>query len=314
MTLYNLDLLLLYRQKQILTFFLFLVYGFFSVAHSQTPNQKKPPLLSDDAYKAVSEFFEYERSTSLRPQIVQQVDSGTYFREKVVFDGWIGSRVVGYFAYPKTKGKTFPVVLLIDGITGSKDRWFQVDSWPHGGEMTQALINSGFAVFALDAPYHGERSYENDYQGPLNPFTHPSWDKDLLLRITIEHRRAIDYLFTRTEVDTTRIASLGHSLGGLTTFYLSAIDPRIKVGIAAVTPMMTLSPVLYVENFAKRVKSQPFLMLMGRQDFAYSVTDAQEMYEMITSKTKNLVFYDSGHRLPLEYIKTATEWLTKYLK
>ena len=302
------------RQKRIFCFILFSTYLLLSIASAQIPNQIKPPLLSDDAYKVVAQFFEYEKSSPLLSEVVEKIDSGTYFREKVSFDGCTGSRVVGYFAYPKITNKSFPVVLLIHGLWGTKLNWFEDESFNRGGKMTKALIAEGFAVLALDAPYHGERTYENDYQGAKDPVKYSSWARDLYLKLTIENRRGIDYLSTRKEVDTTRIASLGLSLGGLGTFYLAALEPRLKVGVAGVTPMMIQSPVLYIENFAKRVNCKSFLMLMGNQDIAYSMADAKEMYDMIPIKNKNMIWFNSGHRLPVDYIKTSIEWLNKYLK
>ena len=40
-------------------------------------------------------------------------------------------------------------------------------------------------------------------------------------------RRAIDYLVTRRDLDATRIGATGRSGGGMTTFFLAALDDRI---------------------------------------------------------------------------------------
>lgn len=283
-------------------------------AFSQTADQVKPPLLSDEAFSAVAEFFTYERSFDLNARVISKTDSNRYVREKISFNGGKGSRVVGYFAYPKTKLQKYPVVLLIDGITGSKERWFQWDSWPRGGEMTAALIERGFAVLTLDAPFHGERSYENDFAGIQDLFRNKAWARDLVVNETIEYMRAIDYICSRTDVDSNRIGVLGHSLGGLISFNLAALDKRIKVAVPAVTPLMTISPAIYVGNFTKRTADIPILVLMGDKDWVYSINDAKQMFSTIPVKTKQLILYDSGHQLPLAYVKDAAEWIAKYLK
>jgi dienelactone hydrolase len=283
-------------------------------AFSQTADQVKPPLLSDEAFSAVAEFFTYERSFDLNARLVSRTDSNRYVREKISFDGGKGSRVVGYFAYPKTKLQKYPVVLLVDGITGSKERWFQWDSWPRGGEMTAALIERGFAVLTLDAPFHGERSYENDFAGIKDLFRNKAWARDLVVNETIEYMRAIDYVCSRTDVDSNRIGVLGHSLGGLISFNLAALDKRIKVAVPAVTPLMTISPAIYVGNFAKRTADIPILVLMGDKDWVYSINDAKQMFSTIPAKTKRIILYDSGHQLPLAYVNDAAEWIAKYLK
>jgi dienelactone hydrolase len=281
---------------------------------SQTADQVKPALLSDEAFNAVAEFFQYEKSFDLNARVISRTDSIRYVREKISFDGGKGSRVVGYFAYPKTKLQKYPVVLLVDGITGSKERWFQWDSWPRGGEMTAALIERGFAVLTLDAPSHGERSHENDFAGIQDLSRSKAWARDLVVNETVEYMRAVDYICGRSDVDSTRIGVMGHSLGGLISFNLAALDKRIKVAVPAVTPLMTISPAIYVGNFANRARDIPILVLMGDKDWAYSVADAKQFFSGIPVKTKKLILYDSGHRLPPEYVKDAAEWFSLYLK
>ena len=46
----------------------------------------------------------------------------------------------------------------------------------------------------------------------------------------------------------------------------------------------------------------------------YSVKEAKYLHDLVASPTKELVFYESGHRLPPEYIPRAVEWFQKYLK
>jgi dienelactone hydrolase len=43
--------------------------------------------------------------------------------------------------------------------------------------------------------------------------------------------RALDYLQTRKEVDSTRLADMGISGGGTTSFYLAAVDQRVKAAV-----------------------------------------------------------------------------------
>ena len=77
------------------------------------------------------------------------------------------------------------------------------------------------AVLALDAQYHGERISANDYENPgamLFERKWYNWTREMVLQTTVEHRRAIDYLATRPEIDVERIGLLGHSMGGIIIF------------------------------------------------------------------------------------------------
>ncbi len=48
-----------------------------------------------------------------------------------------------------------------------------------------------------------------------------------------DSQRLLDYLHTRPDVDRSRIAMMGHSLGGKLTLYAAALDPRIHVAVAS---------------------------------------------------------------------------------
>lgn len=260
---------------------------------------------SAEVLEAVRQFYSYDAALPLDPVTSGRREFSSYTREKVVFTGVPGVRVPGYLAWPKAATGPVPVVLLIDGVTGSKERWFTEDSWPNGTLVTNGLIEAGFAVLALDARYHGERAAENGYRAPQ--FSTRPGDRDMMVQSIIEHRRAMDYLATRPEVDANRIGSLGLSMGGIMTFALTTLDSRVKAGVAGVTPIRPMK--VPAGNTAT-----PFLMLMGRTDNFYSVEDAQQLFALIQSPVKELEVYESGHRLPAEYATRAVNWLRTHLK
>jgi len=130
-------------------------------------------------------------------------------------------------------------VVIADGIYGSKERWCEDNSWPKGGLVTKSLLNAGFAVMILDAAYHSERTSEYDYVSPP-PLTFPNEFRHMVIQTATEYCRAIDYLSTRSEIDTPRIGMMGLSMGALITFQLSSCDPRIKTTIAGVSPLLRL--------------------------------------------------------------------------
>jgi predicted esterase len=138
----------------------------------------------------------------------------------------------------------------------------------------------------------------------------------MVVQSVIEYRRAIDYLASRSEIDTSKIGIIGYSMGGMMAFNLTAVDPRIKVAVASVTPILKeRHSAMAVHNFASSIANQPFLMLMGNTDERnYTKEEAQQLHDIIISKTKRLVFYESGHQLPGEWTTTATEWMKEYLR
>lgn len=283
-------------------------------------NASHPSALSDEAYEAILQFYEYDEEIPLDSRVVEREETPAYVREKIVFNGIRDSRVPGYLGLPATSAGPFPVILLIDGITGSKSRWWEKDSWPRGSLATTQFVSAGFAVLAIDAQYHGERIAGNDYESPGQMLEREWYSRarEMILQTTVEHRRAIDYLATRPEIDIERVGVLGHSMGGIIIFGLNASEPRVRASVACVTPLNIWEPkemaVISPFNFARGVGRRPFLMLMGSADPFYSSSEAALLLEMIEGNPKELMFYDSGHRLPERYVGKAHQWFERYLK
>jgi eukaryotic-like serine/threonine-protein kinase len=93
------------------------------------------------------------------------------------------------------------------------------------------------------------------------------WSKDL--------GRSIDYLETRPDIDTHKLAFFGISFGAAAAPRLVAIETRIKAAIlAAGGSWEEVPPSVDQWNFAPRFKV-PVLMLNGRDDFSFPLEASQ---------------------------------------
>jgi dienelactone hydrolase len=296
---------------------LILATALLAVPRAVVAQAAAPPAIhaaSPEVFQAIKAIYAYNSRASLQADTLTRQEFPAYTRQKVVFSGQGLTRVPGYLLLPKAGKPPFPVVILLHGITGSKEGWFEPEGWAYGTRLIDPLIAAGDAVMALDARYHGERGAESGYRisFDLNDI------RDLIVTTVIEHRRAMDYLATRAELDTARIGVLGLSMGGLETFALTAVDPRVKVAVAGVTPVggvrdFTTVPVA-PQTFAGAIKDTPILMLMGRSDEYYTVEEARQLFASIASPRKELVFYEGGHRMPPEYAAKAVGWLLDGLR
>jgi fermentation-respiration switch protein FrsA (DUF1100 family) len=91
----------------------------------------------------------------------------------------------------------------------------------------------------------------------------------------------------------------------------------VKVAVACVPPERTgerCDPVIAPRNFARALKDRPFLMQVARHDPFYTVEQAQQLFDLIPGSQKEIVFYDSDHRLPPDYVPKAAAWLQDGLK
>lgn len=170
-----------------------------------------------------------------KPPLVAKISEETshddYILRKLVFQTEANEFVPSYLLVPKkVKGKS-PVILCPHQTTqaGKKE-----PAGLAGNPQLQTalhLVKRGFVTFTYDAICFGERhDAASGHYGDAIPFyrRHPQWS--LLGKMIWDMSRAIDYLQTLDFIDPTRIGSVGHSHGGITTLFGMAFDERIKVG------------------------------------------------------------------------------------
>ncbi len=293
--------------------------GAMILARSVDARQEESALspIGAEAFEVMREFFRYDESIPLEPRVVESSAGDGLRREKIVFRGVRDSRVPGYLAVPRRGEKPFPCVILIHGIGGSKEGW-----WGEGtahSSLVDRLVEQGCAVLTLDCQYHGERLGDNDFESPTVFTFERGWlrrTRDMVVQSVVEHRRAIDLVAERPDIDGTRIGCAGYSMGGMMTFLLTGVEPRVRAAVACVPPILKEPhSAIAVHNFAPRINDRPLLMLMGTNDPRnYSSADARHVYELVDSSKKDLVFYEGGHVLPPEWVDRAATWLFTHLK
>jgi len=136
-----------------------------------------------------------------------------------------------------------------------------------------------------------------------------AWSKDL--------GRSIDYLETRRDIDTRKLAYYGLSEGAAHGVRLVAVEPRIK------TAVLLSGGSIYKRadevdpwNFAPRVRI-PVLMLNGRDDFTFPLqTNTIPLFRALGSHEKRQVLFDGGHvnlLTRMDLIKDISDWLDQHL-
>ena len=89
----------------------------------------------------------------------------------------------------------------------------------------------GIVTLAIDSWCFGERKHEaNGQQGEQDAFKLMLWRGQALYGMMMfDEFRALDYLASRPEVDGTRLGTLGMSMGATKSWWLAALDPRVKL-------------------------------------------------------------------------------------
>jgi dienelactone hydrolase len=90
----------------------------------------------------------------------------------------------------------------------------------------KALTDQGYLVVCIDHWCFGERDVETE----LETFKAMLWQGRVLWGMMVyDSIRALDWLLTRPDVDTSRVATLGMSMGSTMAQWLGALDERVKV-------------------------------------------------------------------------------------
>jgi dienelactone hydrolase len=282
------------------------------VAQESSPGARAP--VGEEAYRVILESYQYDRDIPLEAQVLASESTEEYTREKIVFRSR-DSRVPGYLAVPRGGSPPYSLVLLLHGQDASKSSWWQ--GIP--AELPRQLHAAGIAVLALDAQYHGERALANDFE-PWEGMFRRRWLNrvdEALTQSIIDYRRALDYVETRGDIDAGRVGVYGYSMGGLMSYVLTAIDDRVGVTVVCVAgPSPRLAgrrEAFQVHNFVRAFRDRPIMILLGRSDPIYSADAIEPFFASIDSRDKELVWYDSGHRLPPEHIDRAVTWFVAHL-
>ena len=134
-------------------------------------------------------------------------------------------------------------------------------------------------------------------------------------------RRTIDYLQTRQDVDTDKLAYVGFSWGSLMGSVMIAVEDRFKTGIFLIGGICACKrhPTSDPANFAPRVKI-PILMINGTNDSVFPYETAQKpLFNLLGTpeEHKKHIILPGGHGISWEYHKQCNreivKWLDQYL-
>lgn len=170
--------------------------------------------------------------TPLNPQIVERIDRKSFTVEKLLYQSLPGYYVTACLFIPKVRQSIAPAIIYCSGHAGQAFR-----SPTYQGVILN-LVQKGFIVLAFDPIGQGERFQYLDKEGQSNrggPTNEHSYAgiQALLTGSSIARYmihdgiRAVDYLISRPEVDSTRIGITGRSGGGTQSAYIAAFDSRI---------------------------------------------------------------------------------------
>jgi dienelactone hydrolase len=143
--------------------------------------------------------------------------------------------------------------------------------------------------------------------------------RDQVVRWSKDFGRTVDYLESRGDIETGRVAYYGYSMGAMDALPILSVEDRIRTAILLTGGLTDdeVAPEIDRARLAPRMKL-PILMLGGELDFGLPVESSQKpLFDLFgtPAEQKRLVtFKGAGHVPPrLELIREVLDWLDRTL-
>jgi len=288
-------------------------FEFVGLGETRDFYKEKPA--ADPIFQVYREQFSYDK-TELDARVESKGESPEgWIHEKVVFDAaYGGEKVPAHLFLPKGAPPPFQTVIYFPGSASTWERTSEdIESYYEFTMFLSYLVKNGRAV--LYPVYKG--TFERG--DPTLSMLHggaPSYQyTEFLIQVVKDFRRSIDYLETRQDIDSRKLAYYGMSWGGSLGAVIPAVEERLSASVLLGGGFVGAGRAEANEfNYATRVRT-PTLMLNGRYDIALE-TGIRPMFDLLgtPAEHKNLILYDTDHIPPRnEFVKETQAWLDKYL-
>jgi eukaryotic-like serine/threonine-protein kinase len=271
---------------------------------------------TDEVFRAYQLLYAYPTKAPLNATddgVIQE--TADWREEKITFDaGYRGERMSAYLFLPKNVRPPYQTVLFFPSA--------RVEFIPdnRGGRnlgdipFFDYIVQSGRAVMY---PIY-EDTYERRVKyslpgGAQNLELTTDWYKDAA--------RSLDYLATRPDIDSNKLAYLGVSMGSAEGVIAAALmQDRLKTAILLDGGFFLETPPRGGDqaDFAPRMK-KPVLMVNGRYDFTFPLEKAQNpLFAMLGTpeKDKRHLILETPHDVTEQrpqLTKAVLDWLDQYL-
>ena len=271
--------------------------------------------VTDEVFEVYRQMFEYD-DAPLNVVVVESVEDAAYLRERIELDAAYNEERLTVFVFLPTGGNATPPYQAVVFFPGSNDIYKTSYDQMRLGSV-EFVLRSGRALIypVYKGTYERKSDLQSDVQSASNLYRDHviAWSKDV--------GRAIDYLETRDDIDTERLAYLGFSWGAAMGPIMAAMEERFRTSIFFVGGLMMqdVQPMADPFNFLPRV-TIPTFMFNGRYDSFFPVdTSIRPFYETLGTPEadKKLTLTDANHFVAAysnnQLISETLDWLDKYL-
>jgi serine/threonine protein kinase/dienelactone hydrolase len=273
---------------------------------------------SDEEFRIMHDHFAYDRMPlNAKVELINEHSPFWCRKEKITFDAaYDNERVIAYLFVPTSVEPPYQAVIYWPGSSANESKLFQGLPERHSTEL---ILTSRRVLFF--PVYKG--TYERSLDGS-GIHGAPRTFRDVLIQMVKDLSRSVDYLESRDDIDSKKIAYCGMSAGATLAIPALAMEDRFQAAIliSGGFPTWDLTaqvPTLDPVSHASRIRI-PVLMVNGKEDFVFPYATSQRpMYEFLGTPEahKKHQVYPGGHGLLGLFRKQIQEnvidWLDRYL-
>lgn len=293
------------------------------------------------------------RPDTLKVRTLWKKQKDGFSLEKFEFDNGAGAAVTGYLCIPGDLKGPAPAILYChyhgDEYDNGKEEIFK--QWPTKTPPAVEFTRRGYVLLAIDAYCFGERRGK----GPAAEKETGGSEELTMSKLNLWHGRtlwgmmlrddllALDYLCSRPEVDKKRIGVTGMSMGSTRSWWLAALDERIKVAVcvACLTRYHDLIAagelrqhgIYYfvpgvlkhfdTEAVVSLIAPRPLLTLTGDQDSGSPISGVNTINNFVAAvyrlygkenHFRGIVYPGLGHKYTAEMWQETLFYLDRWLK
>lgn len=269
----------------------------------------------------VAKYYNYDKTLPLYDTVKLISKKNTYDLYQVEYRSIHDKVVSALLSLPNnTTKEQVPIIILLHGLGDSKT----VDYIEFGNDF---FTKNGYAVLRIDIHNHGDRiehEYEMDFTGKSK-----YWTRNIISQTVFDLRRAIDFIYTREDIDHQRIGFYGISLGGITGTIFCGVEDRVKVPVIVIaggqlnllfgTKALSQEAKDYTSiieplNFIKQISPRPLLMINAENDEVVPPMMTKILYKS-AKEPKNIIWYPTRHHdIPQKKVfQDGVDWYQKYL-
>jgi hypothetical protein len=255
-------------------------------------------------------------------------------RRYVEYEGEPGINVRGYLLMPEKRASPLPGVVALHSTSDYEMEYIAGIRKGNKAAFGYELARRGFVVFCPQCfLWHEPEGRNWEEQARYFQERHPG--SKGMAKMLFDAQRAVDVLVSLDEVDTSRLGTIGHSLGAKEALYLAAFEERIKVAVSSEggigigfsnwdAPWYLGREIgdfgHYHHEVLSLVAPRAFLLIGGdkydgkkSKPYIDAVKPVYELYGKGMSSRLVLLDHGQGHTVPPAAEEKAYAWIRKYV-